>query len=311
MYTVKPTKPVISLIAFFILLGWMSQSGHAQTQPDINLDSVRIQLLPEYIQPTVLVIYEIFLAETISLPQDLTFEVPADVEVLRVINITTDDRPVELSYQKSPAGMWNNLQFTATTHHIRIEYQDPNLVRQGNQRLYEFRWLSLYPVRVFSVSVRQPLGASEIQSQPALSKLEDPLAEFTEYSAVFGAVPAGELFTLSFIYTKNPGDLASLSLPVEPASPINGNALGRTPSPASVILWLLIASVAVIIVVGLYYWRFLVNLSDERERVVQGVGIMNPEKQVFFCHECGMRSRVGDRYCNNCGSELRKISQFD
>jgi hypothetical protein len=289
----------------------MWQSGHAQTQPDINLDSVTIHLLPEYIHPTVLVIYEIYLDETIPLPQKLTVEVPADVEVLSVINITTDDRPIELEYQKSPIGMWKNLQFNAATHHIRIEYQDPNLVRQGDQRMYEFRWLSLYPVSVFSVSVRQPLGASEIQSLPALNKLEDPLNDLTEYSAVFGAFPAGELFTLMFSYTKNPSDLAFPALPVEPASPINGNAPGRTPSPTSVILWLLIASVAVIIVVGLYFWRFLINLSDERERVVQGVGIMNPEKQVFFCHECGMRSRAGGRYCNNCGSELRKISQFD
>lgn len=307
----KPIKSVILIIILITLMGWFGQPGHSQTQPEINLDLVRIRLLPEYIHPTVLVIYEIFLDATTTLPQELTFEVPEAAEVLRVININAEDRPIELAYQESPIGLWKNLQFTATAHNIRIEYQDPNLARQGDQRTYEFRWLSPYPVSVLSVSIRQPLGASQIQSQPALRKLENPLDEFTDYFASFGVVPAGELFTLSFSYIKDPGDLSIPALPVEPASPINGNAPGRTPSPISVILWLLVASVAVIIVVGLYYWRFLINLSAERERVVQGVGIMNPEKQVFFCHECGMRSRAGDRYCNNCGTELRKISQFD
>lgn len=307
----KPFKPVCLLIALTILLGWMWHFGHAQTRPDIQLDSVSIHLLPEYIQPTVLVIYEIFLDESLPLPQELTFEVPVDVQVLNVINFTLEDRPVELVHEKSQIGNWKIVRFTATTDHIRIEYQDPNLVRQGNQRMYEFQWLSAYPVRALTVSVRQPLGASEIQSQPPLNKLEDLFEEYTDFSADLGAIPAGELFILSFSYTKDARDLAHPALPVEPASPINGNAPGRTPSPESVILWLLIASVAVVIVVGLYYWRFRINLTGKRKRVVQGVGVMNPEKQAFFCHECGMRSRAGDRFCYNCGTELRKMTQFE
>jgi ribosomal protein L37E len=53
-----------------------------------------------------------------------------------------------------------------------------------------------------------------------------------------------------------------------------------------------------------------VNITRKTGRIVQGVGIMNPEKQAVFCHECGNRSKVGDHYCRNCGTELRHLEVF-
>jgi hypothetical protein len=285
------------------------QSGYAQTQTEVQLESVNLQLLPEFDQPSVYVIYEINLAETLPLPEALLIEVPEEAQILNVLNFTPQGRPVELTYEESQLGMWKDLRFSPTGYRIRVTYQDPNLVRQGNERQYELRWLSSYPVNALSVMVRRPLGASEIISQPALSVSADQLEDFQYYMGDFGAVPAGELFTLSFSYTKDTGSFPAL--PVAPAVPIDEAAQGRTPSPISVIMWLLLTSVAIMIIVTLYHLWVRANLADKRERVVQGVGILNPEKQIYFCHECGMRSRPGDSYCSNCGTELRKPTPFD
>jgi hypothetical protein len=308
---VKSFQRIIFLITMIILLGLPQQLTYALIRPDIRLDTVSVHLLPEYTHPTVMVIYEIDLDETLPLPQDLTFTLPADAQIIAVINFTTGNRPTELTYQEARIGNWKDLQFTSTTHRIRIEYQDPNLVRQHNDRMYEFQWLSIYPVTSLSISVRQPMGASNIQSQPLLWQLDDRPEEQPVFTRGFGNISAGELFTLSFSYNKDTSDPAYPALPVEPARPINGNASGRTPSPVGVILWMLVVGVVIVTIVGLYYLRFRLKEAEKFEFIGQGVGIMNPERQTFFCQECGMRASVGDSYCSNCGTELRKPTPFE
>jgi hypothetical protein len=306
---VKPKIFPALLIILTLLAGMSVQLGYAQTQPEIQLESVSLLLLPEYDQPSVYVIYEINLEESLPLPDTLLIEVPAEANILNVLNFTLQGRPVELSYEESQIGFWKELRLSPTAYRIRIAIQDPNLVRQGNERQYEHQWLSIYPVNALSVMVRRPQGASEIVSQPTLNVLEDLLEGYQYYSADFGPVPAGELFTLILSYSKDTG--AFSSLPVAPAVPIDHAAQGRTPSPVSVILWLLLTSVAIMIIIALYHLWVRASLADKHERLVHGVGILNPEKQIYFCHECGMRSRLGDSYCSNCGTELRKPTPFD
>lgn len=307
----KPINRVVLLIILSLLTGLSWQIGYAQTQPNIRLDSAEIRLLPEFNQPSVLVIYEIDLDPSLSVPQDLIVSVPLDAQILNVVNFTPEDRPLELPYQETRIGNWKDLLLSPSHHRIRIEYKDPNLVRQGNSRFYEFRWLSVYPVSALSVVVRQPLGASQINSEIPLTPIEDRFEGDAYYSADFGAIPPGELMTFSFSYTKTIGELAYPALIVKPAKPIDETTLGRTPSPESVILWLIVASLAMGVTFGLYYWWIRTNVADQSERIHQGVGLMNPEKQTSFCHECGMRSNPGDSFCSNCGTELHKANRFE
>ena len=307
----KSCKRFTFLLILILLLGTNQQSTYAQIQTRIRLDSVSVQLLPEYTHPAVIVIYEINLDETLPLPQNLTINIPADAEIIAVINFTRANRPVELTYQEARFGKWKDLQFTATTHRIRIDFQDPNLVRENNHRAYEFQWLSIYPTNFLSVTVRQPLGASVIQSQPSLQRLAESPDEHPEYGLTFGNISAGELFTLSFSYNKDTGDPANPALPVGPARPIDQDASGRAPSPIGVILWMLVVGVVILTITGLYYLRFRLKEAEKFEHIGQAVGIMNPERQTFFCQECGLRANIGDSYCSNCGTELRKPTPFE
>ncbi len=307
----KTFKLLCLLTTLALLLGTNWQAGHSLIQSENLLDKVIVQLLPEYLHPSVLVIYEIDLNENISLPQDLTFDIPDDAQILSVLNFTTENRPVELRYEESNLGRWKEVKFTATTHRLRIEYQDPNLVRQGDQRLYEFQWLSIYPVAAFSINIHQPLGASALETHPPLRLVGEETEGKAHYSGNFRSVPAGQRFTLSFSYTKDPRESAYPALPVQPAVPIEGPAPGMMSSPVAVILWLLVVSVAIVIVVLIYYLWYRSTFVKTDERFVHGVGILNPEKQPYFCHECGMRSDPANSYCGNCGTELRKPTLFD
>jgi len=81
---------------------------------------------------------------------------------------------------------------------------------------------------------------------------------------------------------------------------------GRPPSPVKLLIWFLVVAVSMITLVGIFYLWFQKNKKDRRERVYQGIGIVNPESQIVFCHECGKRSRPNDKFCSNCGTELRE-----
>ena len=304
-------KKLNSLILFFILfiadLFW--QVAPAQSQSTMQVTSVQVGLFPEYDRPIMLVVLDIDLSMDSTNPQMLTFQVPADAESLSVLQRTGNGTPIPLEAEVEEIGKWKDVRFLTDAQTIQIEYYDPNLVKEGDHRFYAYQWLSTYNVDSLSIIVRQPFGAGEIQADPPLDGRETGPDDAAYYTQAMGAVPAGELFTLTLIYTKDTANLAYPALPVEPAQPVSDATPGRTPSPLSVIMWLLTVAVAVLVLVGLYYWWFKSNVMDKRDRTVQGVGIMNPEKQAVFCHECGMRSRPGDSFCSNCGTELRRPAQ--
>ena len=297
------------LATITLLTGLCWQSGDAQSQ--LLLTSVEVNLLPEIDRPSIFVIYDIYLEKNTSLPIEMTFQFPADADIISLSNILEDEGIIALDSEETTTNNLKKIRFTTTTHTIRIEYYDPNLVGQGNHRTFNYQWLSDYPVESLSIVVQPPIGASEIESEPALEKILSGEAGIEYYLTNAGSVPAGETYSLVLMYTETTTSAAYPVSVIEPATPINETTLGRTPSPLSVVLWLLTVAVAVSILVGLYYWWFQGKISDKRDRIVQGVGITNPEKQVVFCHECGKRSRMGDKYCSNCGTELRKPTLFD
>ncbi|MFW5713048.1 MAG: zinc ribbon domain-containing protein [Brevefilum sp.] len=231
---------------------------------------------------------------------------PAEAESLNVFERSSDGEKIPLSYEASEDGFWEEIRFSTEARIIQIEYTDPNIVKLEDRRFYDFRWLSIYPVETLTLTARQPFGAGEIHTEPELEDTETGPDEAMYSTGKFGPISAEELFSLNLTYVKNTSNLAYPALEVEPAVPVTDATPGRTSSPLSVVMWLFTVAVAVILLVGLYYWWFKSNVMEKQDRIVQGVGIMNPEKQAVFCHECGMRSRPVDSYCSNCGTELRR-----
>ena len=304
-------KTLLILVFLIILTGLIPVNGPVHGQTQIQFNRVDVSLLPEFNLPSVLVITEIQLGTETPLPDELNLQIPADSEILTISNLEADGHFSTLHIEEEVSGDWKNVIFSPTTATIRIEYYDPNLVRQGDQRAYEYRWLSSYPAESFSLSFRRPSGASDIISDPPMEKSLDDIAEYEFYAIDAGPIPAGEEFAVSISYLKSSGSPAYPPLEVEPAVPVNEATPGRAPSPMSVVMWLLTVAVAVLIMLVIYYGWFKANVINKNDRMVQGVGIMNPEKQVVFCHECGKRSRPGDAYCSNCGTELRKPTQVN
>lgn len=298
----------VILLCFLISPFW--ESAAAQTPDLIQIASLDVSLYPEFNRPSMLVRCELHLDEATALPAQITLQIPVDAQSLTVNSLDDQGNPIRLENDAADIGLWKAVQFTSITRVIQVEYYDPNLVKEGDQRIFDYEWLSIYPVDSLRITIRQPFGGSDIRSQPALDEKFDGPGNIEYYTGALGPVPAGNLFTLSLMYIKNTSDPAYPALDVVPAVGVNEMTPGKTPSPLSVVLWLLSFAVAVLFLVGVYFLWFHHKTRENETRLVTGVGIRNPEKQMVFCHECGKRSSPGDIFCSNCGTELRRPEAF-
>lgn len=283
----------------------------AFAQPEINLSRVQVSLLPEQEPEAMFVIYDIELDSGIPLPIDLSFQIPEDAESLMVSIDIGDSQTTTVEPEVSTEDNWQDIRFSTTSPRIQIQYLDPNLTISDAQRTFSFSWLPRYPVNSLSIQILAPVEAGDlITDLPSFKRGEDQEG-FHNYSADVGAVSANKRFAFELSYTVDSDNLATALVKVSPMMPVNQATPGRAPSPLSVVMWLIAVSLTVLVLVAFYYWWFQINIQGKRDRMVQGVVIMNPAREVVFCHECGMRSRPGDVYCSNCGTELRTLVQTD
>jgi hypothetical protein len=304
---VKTVKPHVLALLVFLILGFVWTPGSASAIQDVVFDSVMVDLWPEDEQPSVLVIYEIELAQSVTLPQVLTLQIPANAEIQTVASRDEEKHLVPLEWQASGTGELLDVQFTTQNPEIRLEYYDPTIIRQGANRSFTFRWTSLYPVNDLSIYIQQPYGAGELTTDPEMTQVATMASNCSYYMLEAGSVGAGIPYELTFQYNKNIANLAYPVLEVFAAAPITRSTAGRAASILSVVLGLMVIAMAVMLLVGLYYLRF----RKKKDLQVKGGGpdgvVINPDKRAVFCHECGSRSRAGDAYCRNCGTELRRF----
>lgn len=288
-----------------LLFAIYSFSGvDAQAEVQTPLENVRIRLIPEFNRPGIRVVYEIELSEELTFPQDLTLYLPADAQILSVANFDQETVGADLTMKVTHNGNFLKLQFLTNLPGIRIEYDDPNLTKQGNLRTADIQWKSDHPVAALSVIVRQPMGASQVRMEPPLFERITVVDGFKFYFADLGAASAEDVVLLTLNYNKDISDPANPALKVSAAEPITTATSGRTSSPTRVVIGLLAIAALMLILTGAYYWWFRVNISNKYDRVLQEMGMDITKNQTLFCRECGNRSRPGDSYCAKCGTAL-------
>jgi ribosomal protein L37E len=306
-------KPLLQsfLVSIFFIANYCYTVVSAQAETPAPLEEVTISLIPEYNRPAIRVIYEIRLLEELTFPQALTLYVPVDAQILSIANIDQGVQDMDLAIDVAQNGKLKKLHFLTNLPKIRIEYDDPNLIKQGNLRTAAFQWKSDHPVATLSVTVCQPMGASQIQMDPPLFTKVTVVDGFKYYLVDLGAVSAEDVVLLTLNYNKDISDPSNPALKVSAAAPITSATLGRTSSPTHVVIWLLAVAALVLIMIGAYYWWFRVNISNKYDRVLQDMGMKNAKNQILFCQECGNRSRPGDNYCSKCGTALTRTASTE
>lgn len=277
----------------------------ASAQGEIKLDSLNIQLWPEYDQPSMLVLYDFTISENTSLPVKLTFRLPLGANVIAVAYEDGAGNLVNASFiGPVTQNEWQALTInvdTPTTYHF--EYYQA-LTTSGNTRQFSYLWPGDYAVDAFKISVQEPLDMTSFTSEPALQKTQRNGVAYHESSAV--NLAADEQFPLNIQYAKSTNTLRSPS--GVQTLPIDSNTEGRT-YINNYVPYILGGIGVLLIVGGLTYYFQSMRGKGSKTRSRRRHRVEEDEAGSIHCHQCGTRAHPGDRFCRTCGTRLRTNDQ--
>jgi hypothetical protein len=272
---------------------------------------LNISLWPEYDLPSLLVIYKAQISPEVSLPAEVTFRIPVQaVEPTAVAVGPNADSVADVVFEVNPAGEWIQVSFIATTPAIQLEYYDPRLIMDGNQRSFSYTWPGDYAVDSLILDVLHPVDSSAFTLTPeAGSQVQD--TEGFVYSIIDkGSLPSGTTFTISASYQKDTDELSAQNLPIVPSAPVAAPTTARL-NLGQALPWILgLLGVALIVGGGIWYWQSGKQTSTEKSRrhrrsTSSKVSKAAAEGEVVYCHNCGKRAAASDRFCRTCGTKLR------
>ncbi|RMF45224.1 MAG: hypothetical protein D6755_08305, partial [Anaerolineae bacterium] len=261
----KPLRKII-LLAVMVLVALAAPLGAARAQDGVRFDTLEVDLWPEYDQPRqTLVIYRIDLPADVQRPVALTLRIPRAAGTPNAVaeSQTPTDTLFNVQYSTSQDDRWVYVQFSASMPHIRLEYYDPQLQVDGDQRTVDYTWPGDYAVNNLLIQVQQPRTATQMQITPAMGQPgTNPADGLTYYTASFAALEAGESFSLNVQYQKSDDVLSVSDVPVSPM-PTEKSSF----SLVDYLPWIL-GGLGVLLVIGggVWYWRGTRPEPQKRKR---------------------------------------------
>ncbi len=296
----------ISLRKWFvsaILLALFAIPILASAQGEITLESVNVQLWPEFDQPSMLVMYDLLVTQATSLPQELKVRVPADAEVIAVA-YEQDGGLFNVPYQDTEADAgWRQVALTletATTYHL--EYYAP-LAYEGSQRTFDYLWPGDYAVASLAVSVRVPIYTTEMTTDPPMQEIS-PSGDGQAYLQWgSGDLEAGQEVPITVHYVKTSDRLGTSNQPLETGT-VDENTPGRV--SLNNYYQYILGGLGILLIAGgvIYFWQSSKGkpVRNKRHRSREA----GEDDQQVHCHQCGKRAQPGDRFCRACGTRLRR-----
>lgn len=296
-------------IYFLVVLVFIGSSAFNAFQSDITLDTLKVELWPEYDREDMLVIYRFSLASDVALPAHVEIHIPSRAgDVYQVAMQDLDGLLYKLDYALDVENEWLVVSFTTPTPDVQLEFYDPELKRAGDQRSYKYEWFGDYQVNQCSVLIKEPLHATNMVSIPSTQPALGFIGNQQIYEVQMGLIEQGTSFTLQMHYDK-PDDilLSSQEENVQPVAPIDDQILGRT-SFNEVLPWVFAMLGIVILFAAILLYVNARNYPWQKQNGAQSISktdYSDVEPKAVYCHRCGKRAIKGDYYCRICGEKLR------
>lgn len=304
----KFSKFLVGCLSLFILALLSPGGAFAQGAP--TLAAVEVDLWPEFDKPTVLVIYRVTLSSDVTLPAELTLRIPAAAGIPNAVAVKQPDGSlINLPFdQQDTGGGWSALTFSATAPELQIEYYDSGLTKNGMARHFTYNWPGDYAVGDLTIEVQQPAGATNMKISPSMGAGVPAADGLVYYTQPVGALAQGQTFEITLDYEKATDDLSAGSMPVSPAGSLGDSTSGRQ-TMANALPWAL-GFVGLVLIVGggVWYWqagRKVETPRQDRPRPRGPAKKDEAEESNVYCHQCGKRAAIGDRFCRACGTQLR------
>jgi len=289
-----------SFMLLIIIMTMPMAAGFAQTRVSV-IDSLGIEIWPDYDKPSVLVLMTGTLPADTPLPASVTLPLPEAAQLNAVARIDSKDGNMIddiFSNTETPGA----LTFATPDLRFRVEYYFPYTVNE-NQISFDYTWLADLTVTNFQLRVQRPTSAGTLNTKPVTASVVRSGDGFDYHSFPVRTVPAGESFSLQVDYKIIAAQLSVASLPSSNAN-LQPDALPAAPGSGSGINWPLAAVVAGgLLIIAALIWQIASRRSPPSIRESIGSRVENPQ-QAKFCRNCGEPTGEGDKFCRGCGSEL-------
>lgn len=289
-----------TFILLIIFMAMPVAAGFAQNPVSV-IDSLGVEIWPDYDKASVLVLLTGALPKNTQLPASVTLPLPENARINAVARIDSKSGNMidDIFSSPEPSGM---VTFITPDLLFRIEYYFPYTVDQ-NRRSFDYTWLAAVTVNNFQLRVQRPTSAAAFSTEPATANVVRNADGFDYYSFPARTVPAGQSFALQVNYEMTTAQLSAASLPA-PNTSRNPAALPIAPGSGSGINWALAAVVSGgLIIVAALIWSIAARRSSpgSREPVDSRA---EKQSRAKFCRNCGEPTDEGDKFCSGCGSEL-------
>ena len=301
-------KWVLPFLLFILLL---FPSG-VRAQTPVSVDSLQVQIWPEYDKPSVLVIYQMTLSANTVFPATISVQIPTTAGEPNAVAVRQVDGTLySVEYTRQVSGEWATISFPTTTPEVQLEYYDPSLEIDGDARHYQYVWQGDYAVSQFIMQVQQPAGATDMRLSPSLGPGTTGTDNLIYYTQDIGAIPAGQNIRLTIDYTKSTDTLSAENLPVEPSAPIPQSTIPDL-SVSSWLPWILGILGAGLIIGGIiWFWQSGKQRPAKQLRRRRSKAGANESGQTasttgdeIHCSQCGKRASPGDLFCRSCGTQI-------
>jgi hypothetical protein len=289
--------------SFFLLILLMLMplaTGYAQN-PVKAIDSLVVELWPDYDRASVLVLLTGTLPGDTQFPASVTLPMPEAAQLNAVARIDSKDGVMKDDIFSSP-GPSGTLTFITPDLRFRVEYYLPYTVN-NNQRSFDFIWLADIAVNNFQLRVQKPTSASSLNTKPVTVNVVKGGDGFDYHTFSARAVPAGQPFLLHVDYKMTSAQLSVVSMP-PPNTVEQTPGLPVTSTTGSSINWAIVAIVSgglIIIVVLIWQIASRRPSSDTSKPIHTQV---EKQSRAKFCRDCGEPVDEGDNFCSGCGTEL-------
>ncbi|NQT68097.1 MAG: zinc ribbon domain-containing protein [Desulfobacteraceae bacterium] len=286
-------------LLLFLITIMLPATGYAQGRTTA-IDTLVVDLWPDYDRASVLVLLTGKLSADTKLPATVIFPVPETARLNAVARIDSSDGVMKDDILSGPAP--GGFRFTTPDLHFRVEYYLPYAVN-SNRRTFNFTWLADLSVNSFQLKVQQPISASSLAAEPAAVDVSKGQDGFTYHAFPVKAVPAGQSFAVDVDYTMTTAQLSAASLAPsgtgaqKPGIPATSNtASGNNRIIAAVI-------VGSIILVMVFVWQIATRRTASNRPITQDAKDKK-QSHAKFCRNCGDPIDKDDGFCRKCGTDL-------
>jgi len=282
----------------------ISPSGE-QNVADLHIQQLRIQLMPEFDDPRVLIIVQgrLSIPDT-ALPLPVTVRVPrgAQINQMAAIDLSsgaTIPQPFEARPDPDDP-RWTLVTYTLDSAHFFYEYYYNPLVGKTDKQ-FSFTLSSPQAVADLSLEVQEPLAATNFALNPSPTSTRfDEAFGFTYHQFDLGALATGEERSVTVSYTKaDPAPsvsreelMAAQRRSSRPeVSPVAKTSQGSDATP----IWVFVLLGGVVLApIGGFIWyraRSGGNHLHARSCLECGTTL---KADGYFCHACGAFCSPGD-----------------